>query len=66
MSSARMVAASKGEIKYIGSPCRKCGLTEKYTRNATCVKCSCEKAKFYVLEQRKKIKDLLNQSKMGG
>ena len=65
MITERMQAAAKGEKKYDGLPCKNCGLTKKYTLNASCIKCSNAYAAIYVAKGRKKIKELLAQANKG-
>lgn len=66
MLSIRMKAAKNGEKYYHGSNCKNCNETKKSTANASCVKCSNERAAFYVKRQRQKIQELLNKAKKGG
>lgn len=39
----RKIALEAGQKIYEGSPCKHCGLTEKYTSDYACVKCSNER-----------------------
>ena len=34
----------RGPKKYLGTPCKKCGNTVRYTQNKTCVVCNAERA----------------------
>ena len=60
MESPRIQAARKGERKYQGKPCKKCGETLRYTINSACVACTL-KAKE---KDASAIKELL--AKAGG
>lgn len=42
--SSREQAIQNGEIKYVGKPCKRCGGTVRYTRNAGCVNCEITRA----------------------
>lgn len=37
--SARQIAHERGDLKFIGQPCKTCGCTERYTGNWSCVQC---------------------------
>lgn len=59
----RLLAAKNGENKYIGSACKNCGSTSKWTINASCVQCSNERARESVKKSREAIKELLQEAK---
>jgi uncharacterized paraquat-inducible protein A len=51
MDTPRLAASKAGKSRYHGQPCKRCGGTERQTRNATCVVCH----KLYAQRYRKKI-----------
>lgn len=57
MDEARIEAAMRGDIKFIGKPCRVCGNTTRYTKNGVCVECALRASR----QQRKMIKDLMDK-----
>lgn len=63
MKSARLEAIEKGEKRYNGAFCRKCGNTSRYTLNSNCVFCASEAAKEHTRKTRKKIKEILQKMK---
>lgn len=58
MTSVRFVAAKKGKRKYVGTPCKVCGSTERYTLNGGCVACTKSKRRKDV----DKVRELLKQA----
>jgi hypothetical protein len=63
MKSSRLEAIEKGEKRYEGSECKKCGNTTRYTLNSNCVFCTSEAAKEHTRKTRKKIKEILQKMK---
>mgnify|MGYP003334960089 CR=1 FL=1 len=57
MKSTREKAAQKGDPKYHGAPCKKCGGTERYTSNAACVECTKRVAQANTDRLRQQLKD---------
>lgn len=58
MKNARLEAALKGEKKYQGLGCPKCGCLFRYVSNGGCVDC----AKAGKKRHDQKIRDLLRQA----
>lgn len=61
VEETRAEAAANGHVRYIGSPCRKCGEVERYTSYGGCVACNRENAAK--LHQR--IRKALREAKGG-
>lgn len=59
MSGARITAAHKGEVRYIGEPCRKCGGVERYTATANCCACMISRAN----KQRQNVREILRAAR---
>lgn len=45
MNSVRTAAMKTGAVTYEGDPCDQCDRTERYTKSASCVRCTRARAK---------------------
>lgn len=50
--SPRLIAQMKGQHKYQGNPCVRCGTTEKFVDNCVCVECNRIKARERARQKR--------------
>lgn len=55
----RRLAAERGESRFEGGPCAKCGGTTRYTGSGACVVCQVKHSTAY----RRKFTDLLKKAK---
>ena len=61
----REIAAKSGEKTYTGKACKRCGQTTRHTTNASCVKCSNERARVAMNARRKAIKEMMELAQSG-
>lgn len=59
MQQNRMEAIQKGEKKYKGRECPKCGSDVRYTLNDNCVACSAQ----HVKKHRNKVRELIAKAR---
>jgi len=55
----RKTAATLGQVRYHGRPCKRCGGTERLTSTGACIPCSRKQAR----SSQDKIRELLRQAK---
>lgn len=55
----RMEAAQRGETKFHGKPCRRCGGTERYVCSSNCIACQKSVSNVY----HTKIKQALTEAR---
>lgn len=59
MDDKRLEAAKRGESRYMGTACRTCGNSERFTSNGNCVACT----QAYTRRKREQVKALMAQAK---
>jgi len=62
MDKDRIDAINKGNTRYQGRPCPKCGETTRYVLNDNCVSCAAKHVKTH----REKIRKMIAKAKKGG
>lgn len=61
MRTPRVDAAAKGEVRYTGQACKKCGNAVRYTSTSQCVEC----VKTRTYDARHKIRGMLKKARGG-
>lgn len=59
----RFMAESRGEIKYLGTPCKHGHSGFRYTRNGLCVECSYKNPSLNRVKLKQELLDSLNEKR---